>query len=168
VAVVSVTAVLLFVFKHRIDAHSIFGYLEVSCERHISFNSEPLSHSFWSSCHIHVVIASRKRETNPCSTPSLYACFIDRVFQPDHAPIRANAGTPINENNPNDARALLAYYNGSNTHRLHFYGELLQIFMPPGSRRSLHRWKSKYERNLETGKYVVKPIWKCGKIQWCT
>ena len=38
-------------------------------------------------------------------------------------PIRANAGTVINENNPNNARELLAYYNREQYPETHlFYG----------------------------------------------
>jgi hypothetical protein len=72
-------------------------------------------------------------------------------------PIRANAGTVINENNPNNARELLAYYNREQYPETHlFYGPLfsegyagLDLDVPYKDD------KPKYEKDEKTGKYVI-------------
>jgi len=70
-------------------------------------------------------------------------------------PIRANANTVINENNPEDARALLAYYNREQYPGVDspVYGAYFSdLFAPPGENRDD---KPKYERDEALGKYVV-------------
>ncbi len=72
-------------------------------------------------------------------------------------PIRANAGTVINENNPNNARELLAYYNREQYPETHlFYGPMFTekyVGLDP-----LHPYKDdkpKYEKDKKLGKYVI-------------
>ncbi len=70
-------------------------------------------------------------------------------------PIRANAQVVINENNPADARALLAYYNREQYPSVDspFYGAYYSdAFAPQGENRDD---KPKYERDEKLGKYVV-------------
>ena len=70
-------------------------------------------------------------------------------------PIRANANTVINENNPEDARALLAYYNREQYPGVDspVYGAYFSdLFASPGENRDD---KPKYERDEALGKYVV-------------
>ncbi len=70
-------------------------------------------------------------------------------------PIRANANVVINENNPEDARALLAYYNREQYPGVEspVYGAYYSdLFAPPGENRDD---KPKYERDEELGKYVI-------------
>lgn len=70
-------------------------------------------------------------------------------------PIRANAKTVVNENNPADARALLAYYNREQYPGVDspVYGAYYSdAFAPSGEDRDD---SPKYEKDLELGKYVV-------------
>ncbi len=72
-------------------------------------------------------------------------------------PIRANAKTPINENNPSDAREVLAYYNREQ------YGEQKLFYGPQfsDSYAGLDEdnpyvdEKPNYERDYKKGKYVI-------------
>ena len=70
-------------------------------------------------------------------------------------PIRANAKTVVNENNPEDARSLLAYYNREQYPGVEspFYGAYYSdTFAPPGEDKDD---KPKYEKDKALGKYVV-------------
>ncbi|MFM1877860.1 MAG: hypothetical protein RLZZ241_726 [Bacteroidota bacterium] len=70
-------------------------------------------------------------------------------------PIRANANVVINENNPADARALLAYYNRDQYPGVDspFYGAFYSDrFAEAGPNRDD---KPKYEQDTLTGKYVI-------------
>ncbi|WP_108424931.1 DUF2723 domain-containing protein [Flagellimonas amoyensis] len=70
-------------------------------------------------------------------------------------PIRANAKTVVNENNPADARALLAYYNREQYPGVDspIYGAYYSdAFAPSGEDRDD---SPKYEKDLQLGKYVI-------------
>jgi len=70
-------------------------------------------------------------------------------------PIRANAKTVVNENNPEDARSLLAYYNREQYPGVEspFYGAYYSdTFAPPGEDKDD---KPKYEKDEALGKYVI-------------
>lgn len=72
-------------------------------------------------------------------------------------PVRANAGTVINENNPNNARELLAYYNREQYPETHlFYGpQFTEAYVGLDSRNPYKDDKPKYEKDLTLGKYVI-------------
>ena len=72
-------------------------------------------------------------------------------------PIRANAGTVINENNPDDARELLAYYNREQYPETHLlYGPLFtEIYAGLDEDEPYADDKPNYERDEATGKYVI-------------
>ena len=72
-------------------------------------------------------------------------------------PIRANAGTVINENNPNNARELLAYYNREQYPETHlFYGPLFtETYVGLDPSNPYKDDKPKYEKDLKLGKYVI-------------
>ncbi|MBT0607758.1 glycosyltransferase family 117 protein [Aequorivita echinoideorum] len=72
-------------------------------------------------------------------------------------PIRANAGTVINENNPNNARELLAYYNREQYPETHlFYGPLFtEVYGGLDPDDPYKDDKPKYEKDEETGKYII-------------
>ena len=80
-------------------------------------------------------------------------------------PIRANAQTPINENKPSDAREVLAYYNREQ------YGEQKLFYGPQFSdsyagldeNNPYSDEKPNYERDYQTGKYVIVNNFKNGK-----
>lgn len=70
-------------------------------------------------------------------------------------PIRANADVVINENDPADARSLLAYYNREQYPGVDspVYGAYYSnAFAPAGEEMDE---KPKYEKDLKTGKYVI-------------
>ena len=72
-------------------------------------------------------------------------------------PIRANANTVINENNPNNARELLAYYNREQYPETHlFYGpQFTEIYGGLDEDNPYVDDKPKYEQDEEAGKYVI-------------
>jgi hypothetical protein len=72
-------------------------------------------------------------------------------------PIRANAGTVINENNPNNARELLAYYNREQYPETHlFYGPLFtEAYVGLDPVNTYKDDKPKYEKDTKTGKYII-------------
>ncbi len=75
-------------------------------------------------------------------------------------PIRANAHVGINENDPSDARALLAYYNREQYPSTDspFYGAYYSDrFAPPGEDRDDH---PKYERNKKLSNYEIVNLYK--------
>ncbi|WP_062056598.1 DUF2723 domain-containing protein [Aquimarina longa] len=80
-------------------------------------------------------------------------------------PIRANAGTVINENNPNNARELLAYYNLEQYPETHlFYGpQFTEIYAGLDEREPYEDGKPKYEKDLKSGKYIIVNDWKNAK-----
>lgn len=71
-------------------------------------------------------------------------------------PIRANANTTINENNPSSARELLAYYNREQYGDANvFYGS---YFSETGERDKSDPFedaKPKYEKDVKAGKYII-------------
>lgn len=72
-------------------------------------------------------------------------------------PIRANAGTVINENNPNNARELLAYYNREQYPETHLlFGPLFtESYVGLDEDNPYKDDKPNYERDEATGKYVI-------------
>ncbi len=72
-------------------------------------------------------------------------------------PIRANAGVVINENNPNNARELLAYYNREQYPETHlFHGPLFTELYAGLDRDNPYKDdKPKYEKDTEKGEYVI-------------
>ncbi|WP_405207761.1 protein O-mannosyl-transferase family [Aquimarina sp. LLG6339-5] len=77
-------------------------------------------------------------------------------------PVRANAGTVINENNPNNARELLAYYNLEQYPKTHlFYGpQFSEIYGNLDKQEPYLDDKPKYEKDLNTKRYVIVNDWK--------
>ncbi len=73
-------------------------------------------------------------------------------------PIRANANTTINENNPSSARELLAYYNREQYGDANVFYDKYYSFVyrkDQDTRKPYRDDIKKYEKNIETGKYVV-------------
>ena len=72
-------------------------------------------------------------------------------------PVRANAGTMINENNPNNARELLAYYNREQYPETHlFYGPLFtETYAGLDPSNPYKDEKPKFEKDEENGKYII-------------
>ncbi|WP_037325536.1 glycosyltransferase family 117 protein [Salinimicrobium terrae] len=72
-------------------------------------------------------------------------------------PIRANANTVINENNPNNARELLAYYNREQYPETHlFYGpQFTEIYSGLDENNPYIDDKPKYEKDEAAGEYII-------------
>lgn len=72
-------------------------------------------------------------------------------------PIRANAGTVINENNPSDARELLAYYNREQYPETSIiYGPMFtETYVGLDKKNPYKDDKPNYERDYELNKYVI-------------
>jgi len=72
-------------------------------------------------------------------------------------PIRANAGTVINENDPNNARELLAYYNREQYPETKlFYGpQFTARFADLDAADPYTDDKPKYEKDEEAGEYII-------------
>ncbi|WP_310992962.1 protein O-mannosyl-transferase family [Aequorivita marina] len=72
-------------------------------------------------------------------------------------PIRANAGTVINENNPNNARELLAYYNREQYPATHlFYGpNFTEAYVGLDEKNPYIDEKPNYEKDTASGKYII-------------
>ena len=80
-------------------------------------------------------------------------------------PIRANAGTVINKNSPDNARELLAYYNREQYPETKlFYGsQFTDLFGGLDEDQPYMDDKPKYEEDEATGKYVIVNNWKNAK-----
>ena len=72
-------------------------------------------------------------------------------------PIRANAGTVINENNPDDARELLAYYNREQYPETHLlYGPMFsEAYVGLDEANPYKDDKPNYEKDTVSKKYVI-------------
>ena len=72
-------------------------------------------------------------------------------------PIRSNAPTVINENSPDNARELLAYYNREQYGETHlFYGpQWSEMYSGLDADNPYEDAKPKYEKDEELGKYVI-------------
>ena len=84
-------------------------------------------------------------------------------------PIRANANTTINENNPSSARELLAYYNreqygDANVFYDTYYSFLYQRDVDENNPTKDD--KPKYEKDAKTGKYVIVNHYKDAVQNW--
>lgn len=162
VANVAVIAVLLFVFKLLLPyTLAIFGNLEVFFVNEIGlpFNSGTIIALLMIiGLFVFLITLSRKRNLPLLNTITLCVMFVLIGFSSwIMLPVRANAGTPINENNPNDARALLAYYNREQyPSPALFYGEAFtDIYAGLDPDRPYLDEKPKYEKDYETGTYVI-------------
>ncbi|AZQ42921.1 glycosyltransferase family 117 protein [Nonlabens ponticola] len=162
IANIAVIAVLLFVFKLLLPTTlSVFGYLEVFFVNSIGlpFNSGTIiALLLVVGIFVGIITLSRKHNKPIINTAALCILFVLIGFSSwTMLPIRANAGTPINENNPNDARALLAYYNREQyPSPALFYGEsFTDIYAGLDPDEPYVDEKPKYEKDLEQGKYVI-------------
>ena len=81
-------------------------------------------------------------------------------------PIRANANTVINQNNPSDARTLLAYYRMEQYPDTYlFYGPMFSdMYAGQDPYKPYRDDKPKYEKDLESKSYVVVNHWKGARL----
>ena len=167
IALVIVVAVLMFIFKLLLPyTLSLFGYLEVFFVNSVGlpFNSGTIIAGL-----ILITVfyggftLSRKHNLPTLNTILLCVLFIFIGFSSwMMLPIRANAGTTINENNPNNARELLAYYNREQYPETKlFYGpQFTADYSGLDPDKPYIDSKKKYEKDEKQGKYVVVNQWR--------
>ncbi|MEM6720241.1 MAG: DUF2723 domain-containing protein [Bacteroidota bacterium] len=159
--------VLLFIFKLLLpNVLRLFGYLEV-----FFVNSFGMPFNSGSIIAALLVIGifyyglnyTRKKNLPIINTIILCTVYILIGFSTWlMIPIRANANTIINENNPSDARSLLAYYNLEQYPETHLlYGPMYtDIYGGLDAEEPYVDDKPKYERDYTLGKYVIVNQWK--------
>jgi len=163
-------AILLFIFKLLLPSTlQFFGWMEV-------FIVNSLGLPFHSGTIIAglLIIAAfyfglrytRQKKLLHLNTLTLCLLFIFIGFSSWlMLPIRANANVIINENDPSDARELLAYYNLEQYPETHlFYGpQFTEIYSGADAKNPFIDDKKNYEKDYETGKYIVINDWKNSK-----
>ena len=163
-------AILLFIFKLLLPTTlKLFGYLEVFFVNSfgLPFNSGTIITGL-------MVIAlfyfglnyTKKKGMVLANTLVLCFMFIFIGFSSwMMLPIRANAQVIINENDPSDARELLAYYNLEQYPETHlFYGpQFTEVYSGADKDEPFIDDKKNYERDEELGKYVVINDWQGSK-----
>ncbi len=170
IANIVVVAILLFIFKLLLPSTlKLFGGLEVFFVNTLGmpFNSGTIFTGLIIATAFYFVLKyTRKKEYPLINSAVLCILFIFIGFSCwIMLPIRANAGTVINENNPNNARELLAYYNLEQYPETHlFYGpQFTEIYAGLDENNPYEDDKPKYEKNLTTGKYDIVNDWKSAK-----
>ena len=167
IANVASAAILLFIFKLLLPSTlKLFGYLEVFFVNSIGlpFNSGTIITGL-------MVIAlfyfglnyTKKKGMKHANTLVLCLMFIFIGFSSwMMLPIRANAQVIINENDPSDARELLAYYNLEQYPETHlFFGpQFTEIYSGADEDEPFVDDKKNYERDEKLGKYVIINEWK--------
>ncbi|MEO1032426.1 MAG: DUF2723 domain-containing protein [Bacteroidota bacterium] len=163
-------AILLFIFKLLLPSTlKLFGYLEVFFVNSIGlpFNSGTIITGL-------LVIGvfyfglnyTRQKGLVHINTLVLCLMFIFMGFSSwMMLPIRANANVIINENDPSDARELLAYYNLEQYPETHlFYGpQFTEIYSGADANEPFVDDKKNYERDEAQGKYVIINDWEGSK-----
>ncbi|MFK7746793.1 MAG: DUF2723 domain-containing protein, partial [Kordia sp.] len=167
--VVSV-GVLLFIFKLLLpNSLRLFGYLEVFFVNTFGmpFNSGSIIAALLIiGAFYYGLNYTRKKNLPIINTIILCTVFILIGFSTWlMIPIRANANTIINENNPSDARSLLAYYNLEQYPETHLlYGPMYtDSYSTLDAEEPYVDDKPKYERDYTLGKYIIVNEWKGAK-----
>ncbi len=159
-------AILLFIFKLLLPSTlKLFGYLEVFFVNSIGlpFNSGTIITGLMVIAFFYFALNyTRKKEMLHANTLVLCLMFIFIGFSSwMMLPIRANAQVIINENDPSDARELLAYYNLEQYPETHlFYGpQFTEIYSGADRDNPYVDAKKNYERDEDQGKYVIINDW---------
>ena len=162
VANIVVVAVLMFIFKMLLPySLSLFSVTEVFFVNTLGlpFNSGTIFMFLLLAALFYFGIRyTRRKHYYQLNTLLLCILFIFIGFSSwMMLPIRANANTVINENNPNNARELLAYYNREQYPETHlFYGpQFTEIYGGLDENNPYVDDKPKYEKDEELGKYVI-------------
>lgn len=160
IANIAVVAILMLVYKFSLTyVLKLFGWSEVFFINSIGlpFNSGTIIMGLiFAAAFYYGLRYTHKNNYRIANTLVLCALFLFLGFSTWlMLPIRANANVVVNENNPADARALLAYYNREQYPGVDspFYGTYYSdLFAPPGEDRDD---KPKYEKDLKLGKYII-------------
>ncbi len=157
---IAVITVLMLVYKFSLTyVLELFGWAEVFFINNIGlpFNSGSIIMGLiFIGAFYFGLSYTRKNNYKTANTIVLCLMFLFLGFSSwILLPIRANAQVVINENNPADARALLAYYNREQYPGVDspIYGTYYSdMFAPAGEDKDE---KPKYEKDEELGKYVI-------------
>ena len=167
IALILSVAILMFIFKLLLPyTLSLFGYLEVFFVNTIGlpFNSGTIIAGLLLIVAFYFGLTLTQKNNLPTlNTVLLCTLYIFIGFSSwMMLPIRANAGTTINENNPNNARELLAYYNREQYPETHlFYGpQFTSDYAGLDPDEPYKDDKKKYEKDEKLGKYVVVNDWR--------
>ncbi|QLG44589.1 glycosyltransferase family 117 protein [Costertonia aggregata] len=160
IANISVVAILMLVYKFSLTyVLKFFGWGEVFFVNSIGlpFNSGTIIIGLVFAAAFYFGLRyTRNNDYKTANTIVLCLMFLFLGFSSWlMLPIRANANVVVNENNPEDARALLAYYNREQYPGVEspFYGSYYSdMFAPPGEDIDE---KPKYEKDLKSGKYII-------------
>ena len=162
IANVVVVAVLMFIFKLLLPYSLTF----FSASELFFTNSLGMPFNTGTIVALLVIIAAfyfginytRKRNLYKYNTLLLCVLFVLIGFSSwVMLPIRSNAPTVINENSPDNARELLAYYNREQYGETHlFYGpQWSEMYSGLDPENPYEDAKPKYEKDEELGKYVI-------------
>ncbi|SHF75134.1 Protein of unknown function [Salegentibacter echinorum] len=162
VANIVVVAVLMFIFKLLLPYTLTF----FAASELFFTNSLGLPFNTGTVIALLVIVAafyyalnySRKKEYFQLNTFFLCILFILIGFSSwVMLPIRSNAPTVINENSPDNARELLAYYNREQYGETHlFYGpQFSEMYAGLDPNNPYTDAKPKYEKDEEAGKYII-------------
>lgn len=162
IATVAVVAVLMFVFKLLLPyTLAYFANMEVFFTNSIGlpFNSGTIIALLSIIVGFYYALRyTRKKDFAKFNNLLLCILFILIGFSSwTMLPIRANAGTSINENDPSNARQLLAYYNREQYGETHlFYGpQFTSMFAGLDAENPYEDANPFYERNEKTGQYEI-------------
>jgi len=155
-----VVGVLMLVYKFSLTyVLQVFGWSEVFFINQLGlpFNSGSIIMGLvFIGVFFFTLRYTRKNEYHTANTVVLCFMFLILGFSSWlMLPIRANSQTVVNENNPEDARSLLAYYNREQYPGVEspFYGAYFSnTFAGPGDDIDD---KPKYEKDEKLGKYVI-------------
>lgn len=160
IANIAVITILILVYKFSLTyVLKLFGWSEVFFINSIGlpFNSGTIIMGLlFISAFYFGLSYTRKNDFRIANTIVLCLMFLFLGFSSWlMLPIRANANVVINENDPSDARSLLAYYNREQYPGVDspFYGAYYSnLFASAGEDKDD---KPKYEKDLKLGKYII-------------
>lgn len=162
IACISSAAILLFIFIFLLPmTMKFFGEAEVFSVNvlRMPFNSgTAIAALIFMALFYFFLKYTRKRGMVHANTLILCVLFIFIGFSSWlMLPIRANAGTVINENNPEDARELLAYYNREQYPETSLtYGPMFtEIYAGLDEKNPYKDDKPNYEKDLIDKKYII-------------
>lgn len=162
IANVLVVAVLLFIFKLLLPwTMALFAYTEVFMVNSfgLPFNSGTIFMAIIILLLFYYGLTTTDKNNKPlANTFILSVLFVFVGFSTwIMLPVRSNANVVINENEPSDAREVLAYYNREQYGTLPlFYGpQYTDIYAGPDKDKPFSDKAPNYERNYESGKYEI-------------